>query len=63
MCAAGSRSSVRAPLRVRAAEEPKTGMSDDRSGVLPGLNMWPPKPITEHGQPNPEDDPKNFVGE
>ena len=22
--------------------------------------QWPPKPITEHGEPKPEDDPKNY---
>ena len=50
---------------IRAAESPnseKTG-SSDKKGVLPGLAQWPPKPITEHGQPKPEDDPANFAAE
>lgn len=59
---AGPRS-VRRSLQVRAAEQPKGGMSENRAGVLPGLNMWPPKPITEHGQPKPEDDPANLAPE
>jgi hypothetical protein len=35
---------------------------DMGDGVLPGIASWPPKPITEHGQPKPEDDPANFAG-
>ncbi|CAL8470764.1 g10306 [Coccomyxa elongata] len=38
-------------------------MSEGREGVLPGLKNWPPKPITEHGQPKPEDDPINQAPE
>ncbi len=51
---------------IRAAESPnteKTGQSGDRKGIIPGLAQWPPKPITEHGQPKPEDDPQNFAAE
>lgn len=33
-----------------------------RIGVAAGARQWPPKPITEHGQPKPEDDPANFEG-
>ena len=53
-------------LVIRAAESPnteKTGQSEDRKGIIPGLAQWPPKPITEHGQPKPEDDPANFAAE
>ena len=53
-------------LVIRAAESPnteKTGQSGDRKGIIPGLAQWPPKPITEHGQPKPEDDPQNFAAE
>lgn len=51
-------------LVIRAADpnSEKTG-SEDKKGVLPGLAQWPPKPITEHGQPKPEDDPQNFAAE
>ena len=57
----------RAPSRhllIRAADpnSERTG-GEDLKGVVPGLNQWPPKPITEHGQPKPEDDPKNFAAE
>ena len=51
---------------IRAAESPnseKTGQAEDRKGIVPGLAQWPPKPITEHGQPKPEDDPANFAAE
>lgn len=60
--AAGLRSARRA-VQVRAEEQPRGGMSQDRKGVLPGLNMWPPQPITEHGRPKPEDDPANLAPE
>ena len=30
------------------------------AGTAAGARQWPPKPITEHGQPKPEDDPANF---
>ncbi len=50
-------------MQVRAEEQPRGGMSEDRKGVLPGLNMWPPQPITEHGRPKPEDDPANLAPE
>ena len=57
----------RAPSRhllIRAADpnSERTG-GEDTKGVVPGLAQWPPKPITEHGQPKPEDDPKNFAAE
>ena len=60
-------STGRAPSRhllIRAADpnSERTG-GEDTKGVVPGLNQWPPKPITEHGQPKPEDDPKNFAAE
>ena len=38
----------------------KQASEDERKGVLPGLNQWPPKGITELSQPKPEDDPANF---
>ena len=43
----------RARLTVRAQE----GKGE---GVVRGLRNWPPKPITEHGAPKPEDDPANY---
>ena len=57
----------RAPSRhllIRAADpnSERTG-GEGTKGVVPGLAQWPPKPITEHGQPKPEDDPKNFAAE
>lgn len=30
------------------------------AGTAAGARQWPPKPITEHGQPKPEDDPANY---
>lgn len=51
-------------LIIRAADpnSERTG-GQDKKGVVPGLAQWPPKPITEHGAPKPEDDPANFAAE
>lgn len=43
--------------------EQKPGQVDAEPGVAFGANFWPPKPFTEHGAPNPEDDPANYEGE
>ena len=61
-----------APLRraaVRtAAKTPGPGSKDEglkdpgESGILAGALQWPPKPITESGQPDPEDDPTKPEG-
>lgn len=47
------------PVRTRLA---RAAVANDdppasKDGILPGIAQWPPTPITEHGQPNPEDDP------
>lgn len=64
-CPGNARASSRA-LRVVMAAGPnteRTGVSEGREGVLPGLKNWPPKGITEHGNPKPEDDPLNQAAE
>ena len=45
-------------MRATAADEPLKG----EEGVAPGAFQWPPKPITEHGEPLPEDDPTKPEG-
>jgi len=56
---AGSAPSNNRAVRLVAPAGKAKDMGD---GVLPGIASWPPKPITEHGQPKPEDDPANFEG-
>ena len=56
---AGSGPSNHRAVRLVAPAGKAKDMGD---GVLPGIASWPPKPITEHGQPKPEDDPANFEG-
>jgi len=52
------------PRTFRATHVARAGKADKMGdGVLPGIPSWPPKPITEHGQPKPEDDPANFEGD
>ncbi len=54
------------PTPLRAEKEfqtpSDTAEAKKTEGVLPFLRDWPPKPFTEHGEPKPEDDPKNFDG-
>ncbi|DBA98861.1 TPA: hypothetical protein ACH3X1_014620 [Trebouxia sp. C0004] len=56
-------------IRVKGIDEPsdsdntwENAESDGKKGVAAGARQWPPKPITESGQPKPEDDPANFEG-
>eukprot|EP00891_Asterochloris_glomerata_P007083 jgi/Astpho2/7083/Aster-01915 len=39
-----------------------TAETKGRQGVAAAARQWPPKPITDHGAPRPEDDPANFEG-
>lgn len=57
--AAGLSQPASRPVRTRLA---RAAVANDdppasKDGILPGIAQWPPTPITEHGQPNPEDDP------
>ncbi|KAL3131457.1 hypothetical protein ABBQ38_007765 [Trebouxia sp. C0009 RCD-2024] len=54
-------------VRVKGIDEPndndntwENAQNDDKKGTAAGARQWPPKPITEHGQPKPEDDPANY---
>ena len=59
-CRAGPAAGNSRAVRLVAPAGKAKDMGD---GVLPGIASWPPKPITEHGQPKPEDDPANFAGD
>eukprot|EP00884_Botryococcus_braunii_P018943 jgi/Botrbrau1/5732/Bobra.0134s0008.1 len=55
---------VRKPVNAEEKAQTPSDVADDNLGtVLPGLRNWPPKPFTEHGEPNPEDDPANYSGQ
>ena len=62
LCCTGRAPSRHLVIRAADPNSERTG-GEDTKGVVPGLAQWPPKPITEHGQPKPEDDPKNFAAE
>lgn len=64
-CTGNSRHALRVSRVVMSAgpNSERTGMSEGREGVLPGIKNWPPQPITEHGRPKPEDDPVNQAAE